>query len=132
MTGSLETGTQQPQPDETDISRDEVQALIQSARRASEAGDDIVPRLDQGDGEVADPDQAEEEEDDNLEPGYWEASGMAPLNATSLVSAHVFHFRSWPLFRYLRPEASSALGLKSTPDMVYLCLTTTPLPVATH
>lgn len=90
MSGSLDSGTQQAQPDETDISRDEVQALIQSTRRASEAGDDIVlPRLDKGDGEVDQSHQAEEEEDEDLEPGYWEASGMAPLNATSLVSAHL-------------------------------------------
>ena len=95
MNGSLEPGTQQAQPDETDISRDEVQALIQSAREASEAGDNIIlPRLDKGEGEVDGADQAEEEEDNNLEPGYWEASEMAPLNVTSLVSAHLFHFRS--------------------------------------
>lgn len=91
MSGSLESGTQQTQPDETAISRDEVQALIQSTRRASEAGDDIIlPRLDKGDGEVDQSDQAEEEEDEDLEPGYWEASGMAPLNATSLVSTPIY------------------------------------------
>lgn len=89
MSGSLGPGTQQAQPDETDTSRDEVQTLIQSARRASEAGDDIIlPRLDKGDGEVDDTDQAEEEEDEDFQPGYWDASGMAPLNATSLVSTH--------------------------------------------
>lgn len=91
MSGSLGPGTQQAQPDETDTSRDEVQTLIQSARRASEAGDDIIlPRLDKGDGEVDETDQAEEEEDEDLQPGYWDASGMAPLNATSLVSTHLY------------------------------------------
>jgi hypothetical protein len=126
MNGSLEPGTQQPQPDETDLNRDEVQALIQSARRASEAGDDIIlPRLDKGDREVDDTDQAAEEEDDDFEPGYWEASGMAPLNATSLVSPIYSTVTHSPYSAISGPRLlpwGSCQHQISTPDMVHLPL----------
>ncbi|KAK1830291.1 peroxisomal peroxisomal coenzyme A diphosphatase 1 [Podospora conica] len=111
MTGSCQLETQQPQPDDTEITRDQVQALIQSARKASEAGDDIIlPRLDDG----TDLDQAEKEEDDNLEPGYWETSGMAPLNATSLAAVarlRAFKPPPFPLWDRIHTSRKAAVLL---------------------